>query len=131
MTGEGKPSSSELLFLHMVSMFQAAAMQQLGKIVDPLSGEAKRELDQARFSIDILQMLQEKTKGNLTKTEEEFLGKVLFELHMNYVDELKVAEKEKNQGQTATPAGENQETEERDDSGQGADDGNGQKKKGE
>lgn len=87
--GEGKPSSKELLFLHTISMFQAAAMQQLGKIVDPLSGEVVKDLGQARVSIDILEVLQEKTKGNLTQTEEDFLSKVLFELHMNYVDELK------------------------------------------
>jgi hypothetical protein len=72
-------------------MFQAAAMQQLGKIMDPLTGEVTKDLEQAKVSIDIVDVLKEKTQGNLTKVEEEFLSKVLFELHMNYVDELKAS----------------------------------------
>jgi len=78
-----------LLFLQVISMFQAAAMQQLGKIVDPLSGEVTRDLEQAKMSIDILEVLKAKTSGNLDQREAEFVDKVLFELHMNYVDELK------------------------------------------
>jgi hypothetical protein len=79
----------EMLFIQVVSMFQVAAMQQLGKLMDPLAGDVKRDLAQAKVSIDILDVLKEKTKGNLTSHEEEFLKKVLFELHMNYVEELK------------------------------------------
>lgn len=78
-----------MLFLHTIAMFQVAAMQQLGKILDPVSGEITRDLVQARISIDILEVLKDKTRGNLSKTEEEFLDKVLFELHMNYVDEAR------------------------------------------
>jgi hypothetical protein len=83
----------ELLFLQVISMFQVAAMQQLGKIVDPTTGEVTRDLTQAKISIDILDVLKQKTKGNLTDVEGELLDKVLFELHMNYVDELKTSEK--------------------------------------
>ena len=91
MVDKDKPSSREVLFLHMISMFQVAAMQQLGKLMDPVSGKVDKDLEQAKVSIDILDILKEKTRGNLTKAEEEFLGKVLFELHMNYVDELKAS----------------------------------------
>jgi hypothetical protein len=87
-----QPSSRELLFLQMISMFQVAAMQQLGKIVDPTTGEVTKDLAQAKVSIDILDVLKEKTKGNLSEVEGEFLDKVLFELHMNYVDELKMSD---------------------------------------
>ncbi|MDH3217393.1 MAG: DUF1844 domain-containing protein [Candidatus Krumholzibacteria bacterium] len=89
MVDEGRPSVKELLFLQIISMFQAAAMQQMGKIVDPVSGEVSRELEQAKVSIDILDVIKEKTQGNLTEAEKDFLDKVLFELHMNYVDEVK------------------------------------------
>jgi len=88
-----QPSSRDLLFLRVISMFQVAAMQQLGKIVDPTTGEVARDLTQAKISIDILDVLKQKTKGNLTEVEGELLDKVLFELHMNYVDELKTPEK--------------------------------------
>jgi hypothetical protein len=126
--GEDKPSSKELLFLHTISMFQAAAMQQLGKIVDPLSGEVHKDLDQARVSIDILEVLQEKTRGNLTKTEEDFLGKVLFELHMNYVDELKLAREQQKEG--PTESAEKDATDGPDETEPKAGDGNGQDKDG-
>ena len=85
-------ANNEVLFLHLVSMFQVAAMQQLGKLMDPVSNEIKRDLVQAKASIDVLDMLKEKTQGNLSEPEREFLDKVLFELHMNYVDEVKAAE---------------------------------------
>ena len=81
--------NNELLFLQLVSMFQMAAMQQMGKLVDPVTNEAVRDLKQAKISIDTLDMLKERTRGNLGDAENEFLEKVLFELHMNYVDEQK------------------------------------------
>ena len=91
-------STRELLFLHVISMFQAAGMQQLGKIADPVTGEVARDLGQAKVSIDILEALKEKTQGNLNGTEAEFLDKVLFELHMNYVDELKTSKEAGEEG---------------------------------
>ena len=105
---EDKTTPSETLFLHTISMFQVAAMQHLGKLMDPLSGKVQRDLDQAKISIDILDVLSEKTKGNLTKAEDEFLSKVLFELHMNYVHELK-ASNETAEGKERVEGGEGQE----------------------
>ncbi len=86
-----KPESSrdELLFLHLVSMFQFAAMQSMGKIPNPVSGKIERDLEQARMSIDMVEMLHAKTEGRRTPGESEFMDKVLFELRMNYVDETR------------------------------------------
>jgi len=84
-----KPPRGELLFYQVVSMFQLAAMQQMGKIPNPLSNRIERDLDQAKMTVDILSMLKEKTAGNLTRQEQECLGKALFECQMNYLDELK------------------------------------------
>ena len=86
---------NEALFMQLVMMFQGAAMQQMGKIVNPISGKAERDLDRAKMSIDILGMLQEKTKGNVSEDERKFLDHLLFELRMNYVDEVNKAKKEK------------------------------------
>lgn len=85
------------LFLQLVLMFQTAALQQMGKIVNPLTKKIEKELSQAKFSIDILGMLQEKTQGNLSQEEKKFLDHVLFELRMNYLDEVKAEEKKKEQ----------------------------------
>jgi hypothetical protein len=68
-------------------MFQMAAMQQMGKLVNPVTNEVEKDLSQAKASIDMIEMLKRRTEGNLSTSETEFLDKVLFELHMNYVDE--------------------------------------------
>lgn len=100
-----QPSSRGLLFLQMIAMFQAAAMQQLGKIPDPTTGEMAKDLEQAKVSIDILEVLDEKTKGNLNNEEEALLEKVLFELRMNYVDELKASTAANNEEQGSEGGG--------------------------
>jgi hypothetical protein len=82
-------SQDDARFLQLVAMFQMAALQQMGKFVSPVTGEVERDLQQAKSSIDLIEMLAEKTKGNLTQGEREFLDKILFELRMNYVDEMK------------------------------------------
>lgn len=91
---------NEVLFMQLVMMFQGAAMQHMGKIVNPMSGKTERDLDQAKMSIDILGMLQEKTKGSVNEHEKKFLDHVLFELRMNYVDEVNKAEKEEKEEKT-------------------------------
>lgn len=76
------------LFLGLIHSFQAAAMQQMGKIMNPFTQKVERDLGQARLSIDMLEMLQERTSGNLTGEESRFLTHVLTELRLNYVAEV-------------------------------------------
>lgn len=76
------------LFLQLVLSLQSAAWYQMGKMVSPISGKIDRDLDQAKASIDLLTMLQEKTKGNLGKQEQQILDNTVYTLQMNYVDEL-------------------------------------------
>jgi len=78
----------EDLFMQLVLMFQTAAMQQMGKVINPLTKKIEKDLAQAKFSIDMLGMVEEKTKGNLNEEEKKLLDHVLFELRMNYVDEV-------------------------------------------
>jgi hypothetical protein len=75
------------LFFQLVISLQMAAVQQMGKVISPISGKVERDINQAKFSIDMLTMLQEKTKGNLTTEEERFITNILYELRMNYIDE--------------------------------------------
>jgi hypothetical protein len=79
---------NQLYFTQLVLMFHAAAMQQMGKIKSPLTDKIERDLSAAQGSIDLLDMLKEKTKGNLSSDEERLLTTVLKELKLNYVDEL-------------------------------------------
>jgi len=79
-------------FFQLVYGLQMAAMQQMGKIASPITGKMERNLEAARSSIDMLSMLEEKTRNNLTKEESELLKNILFELRMNFVDESKKSE---------------------------------------
>ncbi len=88
---------NEYLFRHLVAMFQALALQQLGKIVNPMTGEMERDLTQARITIDILQMIKDKTEGNLNGNEDSLINGVLTELQLNYVDELKSGDGKENE----------------------------------
>lgn len=83
-----KKEKNKSLFYSLVVTFQTTAMQQMGKIKNPLTDKIERNLEQAQVSIDILDMLEEKTKGNLDEDEEKFLKTVLQELKLNYVDEV-------------------------------------------
>lgn len=88
---EEKPSSAterhQLLFLSLVMTYQNLAWQGLGKIADPQSGEVKRDLESARFAIDMLDMLKMKCQGNLSGEEERLLNQTLADLKLNYVEE--------------------------------------------
>jgi len=76
------------LFFSLIMTFQSAAMQQMGKLKSPISDKIERDLLQAQLSIDILDMLENKTHGNLSDDETKLLKGILQELKLNYVDEL-------------------------------------------
>jgi hypothetical protein len=76
------------LFMGLVLMFHAAAMQHMGKTKNPFSDKIERSLEQAQFVIDTLDALASKTKGNLSDEESKFLTNVIKELKLNYVEEL-------------------------------------------
>jgi hypothetical protein len=82
----------EALFVNLVMIFKSAAMQQMGKVVNPLTGKVERNLEQARFSIDTIAMLKDKTRGNVTADLEKLMDSVLLELRMNFVEETRVGD---------------------------------------
>jgi Domain of unknown function (DUF1844) len=81
----------EIMFTQLVLMFHTAAMQQLGKLKNPISDAVEKNLEAAQNSIDILDMLRAKMKGNLSTDESRLLTQVLQELRLNYVDEAQKA----------------------------------------
>jgi len=78
----------EYLFQHLIAMFQSLAFQQLGKLVNPITGKVEGDLQQAKITIDMLVMIQKKTEGNLADLEKQLLDRAIMELQMNYVEEL-------------------------------------------
>ena len=80
-------SGEEFLFHQLIAMFQALALQQLGKLMNPITGKVERDLQQAKITIDMISMIQQKTEGNLSSREKGMIDNILLELRMNYVDE--------------------------------------------
>ncbi len=77
---------NDQLFMQLLYMFHTSAMQGLGKIADP-TGQVNRNLEYVSQTIDLMTMLKEKTKGNISDDMEKMLDGMLSELRLNYVDE--------------------------------------------
>ncbi len=88
--------NSDVLFVNLVSSLYQAGMQQLGKLINPLTGTVSKDLQAAKSTIDVLEMLKVKTKGNLSSQEENTLISCITNLQMNYVEEIE-REKKRNE----------------------------------
>ena len=69
----------------LVSMLATQAMIGLGQIPDPLENKPAVKLEVAQHHIDMLGVLEEKTKGNLTDEEENMLSNIAYQLRMAFV----------------------------------------------
>ncbi len=72
-------------FESLVSTMTTQALFAMGAIPDPTTGQHIAHLDLARHHIDMLSVLEEKTKGNLSKEESDMLATTLYELRNRYV----------------------------------------------
>ncbi|OQY04448.1 MAG: hypothetical protein B6I22_09555 [Desulfobacteraceae bacterium 4572_123] len=77
----------EINFPTFIISLNASALVNLGAIEDPASGKKVKNLIVAKQTIDILSMLEEKTRGNLTEDEEQILKNILYDLRIIYVKE--------------------------------------------
>ncbi len=75
----------QVTFSTFILSMASSALVQLGEVPDPGTGQKKSDRLLAKHSIDLLDMLKEKTRGNLDSSEEQMLDSVLFELKMKYV----------------------------------------------
>jgi Domain of unknown function (DUF1844) len=73
-------------FNTLVSYLSTTAMFQLGLLPGPGGERIPVDLMNARMTIDLLEVLQEKTEGNLTEEEAKLLDEVLYELRMSFVE---------------------------------------------
>lgn len=81
MSQESLPVSFSTLVLSMAS----SAVLAMGLEKNPHTGEYEKDLNVARFNIDLLAMLKEKTKGNLTPDEKQFIESVVSDLQLKFV----------------------------------------------
>ena len=75
------------LSMHLVLQNQQMCMISLGKVKNPVSDTLDKNLEYAKLSIDTLDMLIQKTKGNLSKYEEKLLAETVNQLKIFYVEE--------------------------------------------
>ncbi|UCD86170.1 MAG: DUF1844 domain-containing protein [Deltaproteobacteria bacterium] len=89
-TSEQKPPPlPEMNFSNFILSLSTSVLIHLGEIPDPLSNQKQKNLPFAKQTIDILEILKDKTKGNLEKEEERLLDNLLYDLRMKYVQEAK------------------------------------------
>lgn len=79
-------------FLLHVGQFYYQGMIQLGKMENPITKVVEKNLQGTQVTIDTLQMLEQKTKGNLTNEESEYLQSSLSNLRLAYVNEMNNAD---------------------------------------
>ena len=85
---------NDQLFMQLLYMFHTSATQGLGKMADP-TGRVNRNLEYVSQTIDLMEMLKDKTKGNISEDIEKVLEGMLSELRLNYVDEKAKPEEKK------------------------------------
>ena len=79
----------ELDFFNYIASLGFQAMIFLGEMPNPISNQMDKNLKQAKFLIDTLSLLKDKTTGNLSKEEAELLNGSIYELQMRYVQAVK------------------------------------------
>jgi hypothetical protein len=89
-TDEGQGFLPPVEFSTIVLPLYIQASIKLGLIEDPQTGKTEEDLDFAKRLIDVLDLLNDRTKGNLEKEEEVLLGSCLQQLKMNYLKKSKI-----------------------------------------
>jgi hypothetical protein len=84
-THENQAQQLEASFSTLVLSIASAAAMALGIAPHPVSGKTEKDLNLARFNIDLLTMLSEKTKNNRTPDEERFIISILQDLKMKFI----------------------------------------------
>lgn len=77
----------EANFSTLILSIGSSAAMALGLAPNPMSGQVEKDLNLARFNIDLLRMLREKTNGNLSDDEKRFLDSIVSDLQMKFVSQ--------------------------------------------
>lgn len=88
--GAAQPNAlPEIDFSTFVISLSTQVLMHLGEIANPVSGKVEADISVAKQMIDILAMLNEKTRGNLNANEAQLMEGILFDLRMKYVEAVK------------------------------------------
>jgi hypothetical protein len=78
-------ATGDFALARIFAIFATSALMSLGEAEDPIQGESRIDLGQAREAIDALMVLRQKTEGNRTPEESRLLEGLLYDLQMRYV----------------------------------------------
>ncbi len=93
MTTDAPQALPDIDFTTFVLSLASSVLMQLGELAESPGPDSSANLPLAKQTIDIISMIEEKTKGNLTEPESNLLRGVLYDLRLKYVDAQKVAVK--------------------------------------
>jgi hypothetical protein len=88
-SGAEEGHNFQIDFSTFVFSLTSSAFYNLGDIADPMTGKTETNLPAVQQTIDMLNMLKEKTKGNLTDEEAKLMDQMIYELQMKYVEKTK------------------------------------------
>ena len=77
------------IFLQLIVQHQQLAFMGLGLLENPMTNTKEENLEYAQTAIETIEVLKEKTKGNLSPYEEEFISTILAQLQIKYVEKTK------------------------------------------
>ena len=86
---EFKMPPLEVNFMMFITNLSMQAMMSLGLYPNPITKKEEKNLDAAKYTIDTITMLQEKTKGNLSSEESRLIDNILYDLRMKYIEASK------------------------------------------
>jgi hypothetical protein len=102
---EGRQPGEPVKFDDLVALLATQALSYMGYFADPRTGQAVVSLEYARLHIDMLGILEEKTKGNLSPDEQAALTRTVGELRMSFVELSKAVAKAVQEGKIRPMSG--------------------------
>jgi hypothetical protein len=81
------PKEQEKLYAYLIGTFQSSALIALGVMKNPMSNEVVQNLNQASYYINLLEMLEHKTKGNVSEYEKQMLLNTLSDLKIKLIEQ--------------------------------------------
>jgi hypothetical protein len=90
-TRSGSTGQPKIDFTSLVFIYVQTALVHLGELPEPGKDQPVTNLEAARQMIDIIELLRDKTRGNLSPDEDQYLEKVLFDLRLLYVQKAKLS----------------------------------------
>ena len=88
-SGAEEAHNFQIDFSTFVFSLTSSAFYNLGDMPDPMTGKTETNLPAVQQTIDMLNMLKEKTKGNLTDEEAKLMDQMIYELQMKYVEKTR------------------------------------------